>query len=314
MLGGEQLRPASRSPSRARAWSSPGRSGGSSPTSPARSGRGRRGRSGCRRRCGLWLTSSRSRVAAGADRRVGAQRPIGRVVLAGGEQLAFILRPLLALAPLPGWVDLEERELDERPLGHARDASARPRSGSGSLAAPRGARRARPSLAAAGHDRDAARRAPTVEQIAAAVPGIAPGVLSAGLGRVPAEPDLSRHRPGQPARSPRSTRRSLPPLYVTGNRVPARRLARGRSSAPTDAPADIEPGPARVDPRGRGDPDRRHAARRLPGADRRRSRGPGRSAAAGCEPGRLPGRDRRRGRASPSSRELAARLRAARTC
>ena len=55
-------------------------------------------------------------VAAGADRRVGAQRAVLGVVLAGGEELAFILRPLLAAAALPGWVELEERELRERAI------------------------------------------------------------------------------------------------------------------------------------------------------------------------------------------------------
>src|SRR5204863_431556 len=59
----------------------------------------------------------------------GAQRPIRREVLAAGEELAFILRPRLGVAALPGWIDLEEGELGEGPVRgvarHRRDVSAR---------------------------------------------------------------------------------------------------------------------------------------------------------------------------------------------
>ena len=47
-------------------------------------------------RTGLWESDQQVGVAPRADRRVGAQRAVLGEVLAGGEELAFILRPLLA--------------------------------------------------------------------------------------------------------------------------------------------------------------------------------------------------------------------------
>ncbi len=79
-----------------------------------------------------------------------------------------------------------------------------------------------------------------VEQIAAAVPGIAPGVMSAGLGRVPAAQtylDIGQGNRVFTSLYPES----LPPLYVTGTRVPGDLWDRVVARA-DDAPADIEPG------------------------------------------------------------------------
>ena len=83
-------------------------------------------------------------------------------------------------------------------------------------------------------------RGTTVEQIAKAVPGISPGVLSAGLSRVPASQTYLDI--GQGTRLFTSLYGDeLPPVYVTGNRVPGdlwdKVLARADSG-----PARIEPG------------------------------------------------------------------------
>ena len=107
-----------------------------------------------------------------------------------------------------------------------------------------------------------------VEEIAAAVPGIAPGVMSAGLGRVPAGQtylDIGQGNRIFTSLYPEP----LPPLYVTGNRVPADLWARVVVRA-DGAPADIEPGPAGDDARGGRNRDLRPPARRLAGVDRRR--------------------------------------------
>ncbi len=79
-----------------------------------------------------------------------------------------------------------------------------------------------------------------VEEIAAAVPGIAPGVMSAGLGRVPAGQtylDIGQGNRIFTSLYPEP----LPPLYVTGNRVPGDLWERVVVRA-DGAPADIEPG------------------------------------------------------------------------
>jgi hypothetical protein len=79
-----------------------------------------------------------------------------------------------------------------------------------------------------------------VDEIAAAVPGIAPGVMSAGLGRVPAGQtylDIGQGNRIFTSLYPEP----LPPLYVTGNRVPADLWERVVVRA-DGAPADIEPG------------------------------------------------------------------------
>ena len=64
-------------------------------------------------------------VAAGPDRGVGAQRAVLGEVLAGGEELAFILRPLLGVAALPRGVELEERELRVRAISSSASFSHR---------------------------------------------------------------------------------------------------------------------------------------------------------------------------------------------
>ena len=56
------------------------------------------------------------RVAARADRRERAQQPLAREVLAGGDELALVLGPLVGVQATPGRVDLEEGVLDEVPL------------------------------------------------------------------------------------------------------------------------------------------------------------------------------------------------------
>ena len=79
-----------------------------------------------------------------------------------------------------------------------------------------------------------------VDEIAAAVPGIAPGVMSAGLGRVPAGQtylDIGQGNRLFTSLYPEP----LPPLYVTGTRVPADLWGQVLERA-ADAPAEIEPG------------------------------------------------------------------------
>ena len=240
----QHLGPRLARPSRARAWSSPGRSRGSSAHLARPLWARTTWKEWMSRRCGLWADEQQVGVAAGADRRVGAERPIDRVVLAGGEELAFILRPLLAVAPLPGRVDLEERELDERPLGHGRDASARLRSGSWPVAAPAAAAEPRITVAMLPPGTD-------VEEIAAAVPGIAPGVMSAGLGRVPAGQTYLDIGQGnriftslypEPLPPALRHRRSRPRRPLGAGRRPGRRGAGGHRAGPAGARRSRRPG------------------------------------------------------------------------
>ena len=64
-------------------------------------------------------------VAARADEREALQHvPVGEV-LAGGHQLALVLCALLGVQPPPGWVDLQERVLDEVARAHGRDYRSR---------------------------------------------------------------------------------------------------------------------------------------------------------------------------------------------
>lgn len=79
-----------------------------------------------------------------------------------------------------------------------------------------------------------------LEAIDAAVPGIAPGVMSAGLGRVPAAQTYLDMGQGNRLFSSLYPD-DIPPLYVTGSRVPADLWARVVARA-EEAPADIEPG------------------------------------------------------------------------
>jgi hypothetical protein len=46
------------------------------------------------------------------------QEPLGREVLAGGQELALVTRPLVRIEPPPGGIDFEEGVLDEVALGH----------------------------------------------------------------------------------------------------------------------------------------------------------------------------------------------------
>ncbi|MEO7198120.1 MAG: hypothetical protein ABIZ50_06565, partial [Solirubrobacterales bacterium] len=79
-----------------------------------------------------------------------------------------------------------------------------------------------------------------VQDLVEAVPRIAPGLLSAGLGDVASGQTYLDI--GQGNRLSRSLYpKKLPPLYVTGNRVPARIWRQVRTRA-AKAPADIVPG------------------------------------------------------------------------
>ena len=123
-------------------------------------------------------------VAAGADGRVGAQRPILGEVLAGGEELPFILRARLGIPALPGGVELEEGELGEGPIdGHGGDGS-----GCAPLALARrtgGERRPGPRRTRPDHDRDPAPR-DDAGRARRGSTGMAVGLISAGIGSVPA--------------------------------------------------------------------------------------------------------------------------------
>ncbi len=84
-----------------------------------------------------------------------------------------------------------------------------------------------------------------IGEIADVLPGVAPGVMSAGLGRVPASQTYLDM--GQGNRLFTSLYPDpLPPLYVTGGRVPTDLWARVLSRA-AGAPADIEPGQLAAD-------------------------------------------------------------------
>ena len=80
-------------------------------------------------------------VAPGADRRVGAQRPVlARSPRRPPGTLPCRGRALGGAAPPPGGVELEERELDERAPGHDEEVSGLPASGEKSLKPGRGSR------------------------------------------------------------------------------------------------------------------------------------------------------------------------------
>ncbi len=125
-----------------------------------------------------------------------------------------------------------------------------------------------------------------VEEIAAAVPGIAPGLLGGGLGEVPtAQTYLDI---GQGSRLAQSLYPEvLPPVYVTGDRVPARIWSEVRTRA-EDAPANIVPGLLATALRSEGipvaaAPDTGLAALIAADEDGRVER------TEGCEPGECPG-------------------------
>ncbi|MCL4287516.1 MAG: hypothetical protein KJ006_07710 [Thermoleophilia bacterium] len=125
-----------------------------------------------------------------------------------------------------------------------------------------------------------------VARISAAVPTIAPGVMSAGLGRVPAAQtylDIGQGNRLFGSLYPEP----LPPLYVTGSRVPPRLWSRVLERA-ADAPAEIEPGllAATLEEAGVG-----IAARPLAGSPAliAADRGGHVDRARSCEPGSCPG-------------------------
>ncbi|MCO5328342.1 MAG: hypothetical protein M9964_15010 [Solirubrobacterales bacterium] len=125
-----------------------------------------------------------------------------------------------------------------------------------------------------------------LEAITDAVPGIAPGLLGGGLGTVPvAQSYLDMTQGSRLAQS--LYPKVLPPVYVTGDRVPERIWRQVRTRA-AKAPADIVPGLLADELRRNGvpiaaAPEAGSAA--LIAADRR-----GRIARTrGCEPGGCPG-------------------------
>jgi hypothetical protein len=125
-----------------------------------------------------------------------------------------------------------------------------------------------------------------VEAIEAAVPGIAPGVMSAGLGRVPAAQtylDIGQGNRIFGSLYPDE----IPPLYVTGSRVPADLWARVVARA-DEAPADIEPGLLATTLKGEGV---EIAARPLAGSPAliAADRGGRIDRTGDCEPGSCPG-------------------------
>ncbi|MFN8113877.1 MAG: hypothetical protein U0R51_11855 [Solirubrobacterales bacterium] len=125
-----------------------------------------------------------------------------------------------------------------------------------------------------------------VEAIEDAVPGIAPGVMSAGLGRVPAAQtylDIGQGNRIFTSLYPDD----IPPLYVTGSRVPADLWARVVARA-DEAPADIEPGLLAATLKGAGV---EIAARPLAGSPAliAADRGGRIDRAGDCEPGTCPG-------------------------
>ncbi len=213
-------------------------------------------------------------VAAGADGRVGAQRALEREVLAGGEELPFILRALLGVPALPRGVDLEEGELGERAVGHEDDplkdgdgekaASWRRREADYRRVPPGGWMVESRSCCSQPRSRSASRprarpqplargRAPRPPSRCAFLPsgtsparwrrvdGISPGLLSAGLGEGARRADLPRHRSGEPGLRLAVRRGAAAPVHAR-RQGPAGAVAGGASSAPDSAPADIVPG------------------------------------------------------------------------
>ena len=221
-------------------------------------------------------------VAARADGRVGAQAAVGGEVLAGGEELPFILRPRLGVATLPGGVELEEGELGKGAIAIA------------AMLALRSLARLVPPVGRGGAGRlrgvvIAVLPYGTTVERDRAVPELAPGRDQRRARR-----GARRRRPSSTsARATGSTRTSTTATCRVSTSATA--ASRGDSgSATVDArrerAGEHRPGPARLDPGGRRDPGRRRG--------RQRPRDPDR------------GRPRRRGRGSPTGRACAARLRA----
>ena len=238
--------------SRARAWSSPGRSGGwsaqrASPLWPRTTWKVWRSS-----RIGLWLSSSRSvspRVPTVEYAR--SERSSAKSSQAARNSALSAARSLGA-APPPGGVELEERELDERAVGHETKGSARRARGRGARLRPCRGSRASAQCAAERHGRS--RRCPTGRRRApssAGVPGALVGVLSAGIGQVPAGADLPRHLPGQPVFDVALRPAAAAASRRFGARVPG---MGGRSSTRRQRPGRDRPRAARLEPAGRRDP------------------------------------------------------------
>ena len=179
------------------------------------------------------------RVAAGADGRVGAQRPILGEILAGGEELPFILRARLGITALPGGVELKKVNLAKVRLAMA--AMVVLTTASLAAEAASGAATQRPpriTIAILPHGTSPAELAE--------VDGMAIGLLSAGIGSVP--PAQTWIDIGQGARLNESLYdEGLPRLFVDPGvggappHVPPSVWQRVRDRAQA-APADLVPG------------------------------------------------------------------------
>lgn len=125
-----------------------------------------------------------------------------------------------------------------------------------------------------------------IEAIAGAVPGIAPGLLGAGIGEVPSAQTYLDISQGNRL-SEALYADSLPPIQVSGDRVPEPVWQRVRSRA-ADAPAEIVPGLLASTLHDHGIPVAAAAgtgSAALIAVDR----GGGIARARGCEPGSCPG-------------------------
>ena len=188
-------------------------------------------------RIGLWLSSSRStspRVPTVEYAR--SERSSAKSSQAARNSALSRARSS-ALAPAPGGVELEERELDERAVGHETKGNGRRARGRDAVVRARGARRGRVgaeasvtlAVAAPGHDRCGPGQ----------VRGMSLGLMSAGIGQVPSRADLPGRLAGKADR-----RCALRPQPAAGS-------SRSRREVPNwaevieradDAPADLIPG------------------------------------------------------------------------
>ena len=177
--------------------------------------------------------------------------------------------PQLGVAPAPGGIDLEEGELGESAIGHRSHASARLLAVARCSAArpprtPPAASRRRRVLIVAAADRDRRRAS------SRAMPGFSPGLMSAGLGTVPAGADLPRHHPGQPGLRLALRRGAAAARCSVGDRVP--RTGTRSSSAPTPPRPTSSRACSRRRSSDAGIPVAGRPARWSAGADRRRPR------------------------------------------
>ena len=149
-------------------------------------------------RTGLWLSSSRSvspRVPTVEYAR--SERSSAKSSQAARNSRLVLRARSGGAAPAPGGVELEERELDERAVGHETKGNGAPSLAAGALVCgvcrsagtPPPARR--PCGAAARARRSASSRR---------VPAHGVGVMSTGIGNVPAEQTYLDISPGEPDR------------------------------------------------------------------------------------------------------------------